>query len=258
MGGLRGFGVTASLSAQALAEPAREAEQLGYSSFWVNDVPHADGLARCRRRPARRPASQLGVGVVPLDQRPPDTIAATIEASGLPRHRLVLGVGSGGSSGALARVRAGVEALRGAAAKVVVGALGPRMAALAGEVADGVLLNWVTAEHAGRSARWVVERRPPRTGRGRPCSGTCDAGCCRERRGGCREEVARYAGCRSSTTTSSAWERPRPTRRPAGRRRALQARIAPYEAVLDETIVRAITPDDSVASLCALLRACAP
>ena len=38
----------------------------------------------------------------------------------------------------------------------------------------------------------------------------------------------------------------------------LQSGIARYEAVLDETIVRAITPDDSLDSVLKLLRACAP
>lgn len=31
-----------------------------------------------------------------------------------------------------------------------------------------------------------------------------------------------------------------------------------YEAVLDETVVRAITPDDTIDSILALARACAP
>ena len=38
----------------------------------------------------------------------------------------------------------------------------------------------------------------------------------------------------------------------------LQAGIAAHEQVLDETIVRAITPDDTAESILELLRACAP
>lgn len=38
----------------------------------------------------------------------------------------------------------------------------------------------------------------------------------------------------------------------------LHAGIEPFEAVLDETIVRAITPTDSFADIATLLRACAP
>jgi hypothetical protein len=39
---------------------------------------------------------------------------------------------------------------------------------------------------------------------------------------------------------------------------ALQAGIAEHERMLDETIVRAITPDDSASSILELLHACAP
>lgn len=60
----------------------------------------------------------------------------------------MLGVGSGGGHDALTRVRSGVAELqRETSAAVVVGALGPKMAQLAGEVADGVLLNWMTSEY---------------------------------------------------------------------------------------------------------------
>ena len=38
----------------------------------------------------------------------------------------------------------------------------------------------------------------------------------------------------------------------------LQAGIAAHEQVLDESIVRAITPDDTAESILELLRACAP
>jgi hypothetical protein len=38
----------------------------------------------------------------------------------------------------------------------------------------------------------------------------------------------------------------------------LQAGIAAHERVLDETVVRALTADDSAASILELLRACAP
>ena len=41
--------------------------------------------------------------------------------------------------------------------RLVVAALGPQMCRLAGEVGDGVLLNWVTPEYARRSADLVRE-----------------------------------------------------------------------------------------------------
>ena len=52
--------------------------------------------------------------------------------------------------------------------RIVVAALGPKMCRLAGEVADGVLLNWLTPEYARQSADIVREgaaaaRRPAPT-----------------------------------------------------------------------------------------------
>src|SRR4029453_13690302 len=73
----------------------------------------------------------------------------------LPLQRLLLGVGSPNPK-SLQRVRDGVAALRQALqTRIAVAALGPKMCQLAGEVADGVLLNWVTPEYARRSADLV-------------------------------------------------------------------------------------------------------
>jgi alkanesulfonate monooxygenase SsuD/methylene tetrahydromethanopterin reductase-like flavin-dependent oxidoreductase (luciferase family) len=88
-----------------------------------------------------------------------------VRAHKLPLPRLLLGVGSPNPS-SLQRVRDGVAALRRElSTRVIVAALGPKMCHLAGEVADGVLLNWVTPEHARRSASLVragaaAARRP--------------------------------------------------------------------------------------------------
>ena len=52
----------------------REAEQLGYTSFWVNDIPDYDGLASLAAASASTTAIKLGVGVIPLDERTPADI----------------------------------------------------------------------------------------------------------------------------------------------------------------------------------------
>jgi len=80
---------------------------------------------------------------------------AVERAHGLAPARLLLGVGSPNPQ-ALKRVREGVAAIRkGVTTRVIVAALGPKMCALAGEVADGVLFNWLTPEYARRSAELV-------------------------------------------------------------------------------------------------------
>ena len=156
----RGFGLTAAVSHDVAREVAREAERLGYTSFWANDMPDADGLASLAAASTATSRINLGVGVIPLDQRSATVIAQHIESYRLPYDRLLLGVGSGDNQGALARVRSGVNVLRHEVnSKVIIGTLGPKMSALAGETADGVLFNWLTPEYAERAGGWVLVPR---------------------------------------------------------------------------------------------------
>ena len=135
--------------------PPAEAEAAGYTSFWVNYPGSVDGLAALALAAAETTRIALGVGVIPLHTHGPDRIIADVRAHALPLDRLLLGVGSP-NPGSLARVRAGIAALRAALpSRLYVAALGPRMCHLAGEVADGVLFNWLTPEHARTSAEWV-------------------------------------------------------------------------------------------------------
>src|SRR5262249_54574704 len=127
----------------------------GFGSFWVNHPGPTDGLAALALGARETRRIDLGVGVVPLHTRGPESIADGVRATGLPVDRLLLGVGSP-NPGALKPVREGVAALRSAvSARLIVAALGPQMCRLAGEVADGVLFNWLTPEYARRSAELV-------------------------------------------------------------------------------------------------------
>ncbi|MGD9704600.1 MAG: LLM class flavin-dependent oxidoreductase [Acidimicrobiia bacterium] len=248
------------MSHGVVREVAREAERLGYTSFWVNDMPNADGLASLAAASAATSRIKLGVGVIPLDQRSPAVIGEGVRSSGLPLDRLLLGVGSGHSPGALGRVRSGVDELeREISAKVVIGALGPKMSALAGEVADGVLFNWVMPEYAERAGRSVLDAAE-RTDRPSPslmayvrCGLTPHA----EQRLG--EELERYAGVpQFARHVERMGVGARDTCVVGPDIATVQAGIARYEAVLDETIVRAITSSDSLHDLLELLGACAP
>src|SRR3989442_12952608 len=150
-----GFALFAGAAPEILRASAREAEGLGYSSFWVNHPGATDGLAALALAAGETRRIELGIGVIPLHTRGPDSIVQGVHASGLPLDRLLLGVGSP-NPGALTRVREGVAALRSKlAARLVVAALGPQMCRVAGEGADAVLFNWLTPEHARRSAEWV-------------------------------------------------------------------------------------------------------
>src|SRR6059058_791727 len=164
----QGFALFAGTSPEIIRASAREAEALGYTSFWVNHPGHTDGLAALALAAKETRRIELGIGVIPLHTRGPDSIVQGVRSNALPLGRLLLGVGSPNPS-ALRRVRDGIAALRSElSTRLVVAALGPQMCRLAGEVADGVLFNWLTPEHARRSAEWVragaaaADRRPPK------------------------------------------------------------------------------------------------
>ncbi|MEX0983598.1 MAG: LLM class flavin-dependent oxidoreductase, partial [Actinomycetota bacterium] len=133
------------------------------------------------------PAISLGTGVVPLPSRHPELLAAAAatvaERSG---GRLILGLGTGPAvPGALGRLRATLVALRrlfreGEAVlqgerlrlglvpevppPIWIAALGPRAVRMAGEVADGVILNWCTPERAAE-ATGVIRAAAAEAGR---------------------------------------------------------------------------------------------
>jgi alkanesulfonate monooxygenase SsuD/methylene tetrahydromethanopterin reductase-like flavin-dependent oxidoreductase (luciferase family) len=256
----RGFGVSAAVDHAVVTELAREAEQLGYSSFWVNDIPSFDGLASLAAASAGTTEIMLGVGVIPLDQRTPSSIDRVIESFELPLGRLLLGLGSGGGRDALARVRAGViEVKRETRAPIVVGALGPKMAQLAGEVADGVLLNWMTSDYLAHSGD-LVQQAAQQAGRPGPMLMAyvrCGLAPAAESR--LAQELAHYAGdSHFEQHVERMGASARDTCVMATDGDGLQAGIARFEAVLDETIVRAITPTDELDDVLLLLRACAP
>src|SRR5687768_15610777 len=91
----RGFGVAAGLEPEIATPLAVRCEDLGYSSIWSNDTPMAEGLETLAAFAADTKEIHLGVAVIAVDRRLPEEIAEKIEALGLPRERLWIGVGAG-------------------------------------------------------------------------------------------------------------------------------------------------------------------
>jgi alkanesulfonate monooxygenase SsuD/methylene tetrahydromethanopterin reductase-like flavin-dependent oxidoreductase (luciferase family) len=258
--GWRGFGVAGALPHDIIRTLAPAAEAAGYHTFWVNDTPHGDGLAALRAAAEVTSSIRLGVGVIPLDRQSAEMVARRVDDLDLPRERLTLGIGSGAPRGGVARVREGARALEDlGGVLVVVGALGPKMCAVAGETADGVLLNWLTADHVAPSAASVDEAarqakrpRPLIMGYVRTAYGP-----------GAREvfasEAARYASFPAYAANFARMGTPAEETAVAGdSREEIQAGLAPFATELDETVVRAITGEESVAAYQALLAAAAP
>jgi alkanesulfonate monooxygenase SsuD/methylene tetrahydromethanopterin reductase-like flavin-dependent oxidoreductase (luciferase family) len=162
------FGITAAPRTDH-ARLGGEIERLGYDELWVNDTRRGDGLATLAEIAPGTAALRFGVGVVALSEQEPAAIAARLRTAALPAGRLTLGVGSGASS-SLDLVRLGVAELRNLLPDVpiAVAAVGPRMAHLAGEIADAVVANWALPNrlaevraHIAEGAA-VIGRPPPR------------------------------------------------------------------------------------------------
>jgi alkanesulfonate monooxygenase SsuD/methylene tetrahydromethanopterin reductase-like flavin-dependent oxidoreductase (luciferase family) len=254
-----GFALFAGTAPEVIRACAREAEALGYSSFWVNHPGSTDGLAALAEAARETRRIELGIGVIPLPTRGPESIAQGVRAHALPLPRLLLGVGSP-NPGALARVRAGIAELRAQLeTRLVVAALGPRMCQLAGEVADGVLFNWLTPEYARRSADLV---RAGAAGAHRPAPKLCAyvrvaIGSAAGDR--LADEAARYAKIPAyADHFARMGVKPVDTGIAAPTPEAVGPALARWQGVVDEIVVRAITARDTVEENLGLVRAARP
>lgn len=254
-----GFAVFAGTAPEIIRAASREAEGLGYSSFWVNHPGATDGLVALAVAAKETRRIEIGIGVIPLHTRGPSSIVDGVRANALPLDRLLLGVGSP-NPGALSRVRAGVAELRSQlSVRLVVAALGPQMCRLAGEIADGVLFNWLTPEHGRRSADWVragaaaAGRQPPRLiAYVRAALGSA----ARER---LLQEGARYAAIPAyAAHFARMGVPPVETAIAEETAKAMALTLGRWEGAVDEVVLRAITAKDTVEENLALLRAVKP
>jgi alkanesulfonate monooxygenase SsuD/methylene tetrahydromethanopterin reductase-like flavin-dependent oxidoreductase (luciferase family) len=255
----RGFALFAGTAPDIIRATARQAEALGYNSFWVNHPGATDGLAALAAAASETRRLDLGIGVIPLHTRGPASIVQGVAVNALPEDRLLLGVGSP-NPGALSRVRAGIAELRSQlSVRLVVAALGPQMCRLAGEVADGVLFNWLTLEHARVSAEWVrggaaaAGRRAPRllayvrVALGPPAIARLG------------QEGARYAAIPAyADHFARMGAKPGETAIAAQDASVIGSALDQWRGAVDEIVVRAVTATDTVEDNLALLRAAKP
>lgn len=257
--GNRGFGVAGTLDHGLVRDLAVAAEEAGYATFWVNDVPGGEGLAGLQVAAKATSRIRLAVGVIPLDRQGPEQIVDRIVALELPTDRLLVGVGSGAANGGLDRVRRGVASLAGLTpARIAVGALGPNMCQLAGEVADAVLLNWLVPGYVPASAAWALEGAAT-AGRSQPeilgyVRTALDEGLAE-----LETEANRYASFPAYAANfhrmgATALE----TTVHAADRAGIQAGLAPFLPLLDETIIRCIAADSTAAAYRRVLEAAGP
>jgi alkanesulfonate monooxygenase SsuD/methylene tetrahydromethanopterin reductase-like flavin-dependent oxidoreductase (luciferase family) len=162
-----------------LAGLARLAESDGVAALFLPEIASRDTLAAITGLAGETSRLLLGTGVVPLPSRSPQLLAmAAATAQERSGGRLILGIGTGPARpGALDRLRDTVlglrRVLRGeraafggeevelslippAPVRIWIAALGPNATRLAGEVADGVLLNWCTPARVTQAREQVA------------------------------------------------------------------------------------------------------
>ena len=179
---LNGYGLTVDGEREVLPWHevlllAETAEETGYEAIFTPEIRAREAFATLAGFAAATSEIRLASGVVPISSRDPIRMAmgaATLQdVSG---GRFVLGLGSEGSLEATGRyIRTLRRLLRGGEPSggdpdgidlarpdpvhvpVYLAALGPRMTVLAGELADGVLLNWCTPQRVAEARRQVAE-----------------------------------------------------------------------------------------------------
>lgn len=189
------FGSLGVLGPKAVTEIAINAQTLGYKSFWTVEANGTDAMSLLGAVSHAAPKLDLATGIIPIQLRTPALTAmtaATLQALN-PDVDVLLGIGvsapgilmqhgeratdkpigmmreyvallreclSGepvtfeGDYFRSKRFRLGVR-LGERKPKIIMAALNPQMLKLAGEVADGVLLNYLPASHVGTSIEQI-------------------------------------------------------------------------------------------------------
>ncbi|MBD16417.1 MAG: hypothetical protein CMJ72_14865 [Planctomycetaceae bacterium] len=189
------FGSLGVLGPRAILDVADIAAEHNYQSIWTVEANGTDAFSLLGAVSARHPTMELATGIIPIQLRAPTLTAmtaSTLQALS-PDADIWLGLGVSAPGilrqhGApttdrpIARMREYVALLRELLSgesvtfegdfwqvkrfrlgirlgerrpKVVLAALGPQMLKLAGEVADGVLLNYLPASHVGPSVERI-------------------------------------------------------------------------------------------------------
>ncbi|MCA1840134.1 MAG: LLM class flavin-dependent oxidoreductase [Actinomycetota bacterium] len=155
------LGIAASSDEASVTDVAKVAQASGFATLWVNDTPMGDGIANASWILDATDLS-AGIGVLSVDRRPIESFGDRVGS--MASDRLVIGIGAGFSNDPIADTRRAVERARqNLECKIAVGAMGPKMCTLAGEIADVVLLNWMVPERI-EWAKELIMRGAAKTG----------------------------------------------------------------------------------------------
>lgn len=251
-----GFGLGAVAPEPTILAAASAAQEAGFRTFWLNHPPTYDALPKLGRV-AQTTTIPFGTGVIPVSARTPQSILEGMAAAGLSADRFRLGIGSGAGPKPLGRVRDAISVLReGTTSELVLAALGPKMCRLVGELADAVLLSQLTpaggkqlieeiregADAAGRPHPKIYVY--VRTALGAPGIAALE------------EEAKHYE---QSPVYAAAYKRlgtgPLEAAVRATTPEQVRQGLAVWDGLADEVVIRALTADNAVDDVLAILEA---
>lgn len=146
-----GISLDGALPLESLRALARTAEEHGYTSLWINverdDIDLSAALGALLEETT---GIEVGVGVVPTHLYDVAAVVRQLVETGLPLHRVILGLGMGPGVGALARLSEVIERSRRLAPtlRLACGVSGVKGVRLAAVEADGLVLSWMTRPFA--------------------------------------------------------------------------------------------------------------
>lgn len=251
-----GFGITGHLPLDVVRELAPMVEQAGFNTLWFNHTKKGNAYAAIEVAASVTETLRLATGVTSIDAfMNTRQVIEEVRTRDLPHDRLTIGIGANQPPSPLRTVTEATQLLQEElpGVPVYVGALGPKMRALGVQVADGVLLNWLTPKAAEMA---MVDRRKdaPDTDANVALYIRCALGS--ENHEAIQKEAARYE---SFPSYASNFKRLGFTAMDAAvcvdDSESLRARLAAYQNVIDEPVLRAITAEDSLEPYASLVEA---
>lgn len=249
-----GFGITGKVPEDVVRELAPLVEQAGFASMWFNHIPNGNAYSSMQAAADVTSTLVLGSGVTSIDSFMSATgVIDEVRSRNLPQDRIIIGIGANKPPSPLQTVREGIallnEELPGV--PVYIGALGPKMRALGVQQSDGVLLNWLTPDAAAVA---MEDRR-----RDAPESDAQVALYIRCAMGEANHEAIRAEAARYESFPSYASNFDRLGFRAMDAAVAvtngdeLRLRLAAYQGVIDQPVLRAITTEDTLEAYASLV-----
>lgn len=249
-----GFGITGKVPLDVVRELAPLVERAGFSSMWFNHITRGNAYESMEAAAEVTSSLVLGSGVTSIDSMmSASEIAEEVRSRKLPQDRLVIGIGANKPPSPLTTLRDGISVINEQLpdVPVYVGALGPKMRALGVQQGGGVLLNWLTPE-AAKTAMDDRKKDAPGMDAKVALYVRCSLG--EENGEAIRSEAARYESFPSyAANFDRLGFRAMDAAVAVDTADDLKTRLAAYQGVIDQPILRAITAEDTIEAYASLV-----